>query len=159
MLRASIGVPQNRSTSRQSPTKSSPLVRHRRERSMQMQAMVAAGTVTILPLPQLHLEVRIQDIRLHLPLLPHGPSPRTLTLRPTRSNPLEGSMQASPRRMLTQPRARRIHTVAPRRLPLASMFPLQGILDTSTNNIWSIAKPHSVTPAPGYYIASDGRRK
>jgi hypothetical protein len=28
-----------------------------------------------------------------------------------------------------------------------------------TINIWFIAKPFSATAAPGYYIASDGRRK
>jgi hypothetical protein len=36
----------------------------------------------------------------------------------------------------------------------------QGILATLTINIWYIAKPpYSPVAAPGYYIASDGRRK
>lgn len=64
-----------------------------------------------------------------------------------------------PRRLrlipLTLHRLPRIHMVAHLQ-PLHTQ--LQGILATLTKTFWYIAKPSSAA-APGYYVASDGRRK
>jgi len=135
----------------------SPLASRRRRlerRRIRLLAMLAVIPTTPPPPPRMELPIRAT--RPH-PLHP-GLSPRTHT-HPRTSNPVDGN---TPPRLATLLTLRRpqIPMDDRRLLPRPSTL-LQGILVTMTNPIWSIAKPPSSTPAaaPGYYIASDGRRK
>jgi hypothetical protein len=145
MLPVSTGVLLNRSMVLRNLRMSSRLAAQRRQGRRiprtPLRAMLAVMRTTPPPqqlptdLPTLEAT---RPTRLHR-LLPHqGRSQRTHT-RPT-SSPLAGKATHSPRTPRTHPRPSQIHMGDRHRLPRARM-PLQGILDTSTNNIWSIAKP------------------
>jgi hypothetical protein len=145
MLPVSIGVLLNRLTSPQNLRTSSQVARRprqeRRTPRIPLQAMLVVTRI-ILPPQRVPMDLRTlvatQPTRLHPPPPHQGHSQRIHT-RPT-SSLLAGKATHSLRTRRTHPRPSRIHTDDRRRLPRARMPP-QGILDTSTNNIWSIAKP------------------
>lgn len=162
MLLASIGVRQNRTTTAHRmplpiPTTS---LASRRLRGLLPTALAATPAVTRttrrLPHPPMEAHIRVTN---HRPLLLRpGHRPRTLT-RHTRSQEDVTTRRNRPTRHIQPPLL--IRTAA-RRLPSPPRTLPQGILVTMTSPFWSIAKlsPRSATAAaPGYYIASDGRRK
>jgi hypothetical protein len=154
MLRVSTGVLQNRlNTRRRSLLTSShhPARHHRQERRMRlhraMLEVVLVDMTAITPPRQLLLPdtARTQRTRVRLLPRPQGHSQRTPT-RPTSSPLVAGipGIHIPSRRTLPTQRSRRRIPTAPtegRPHPPLAPMPPQGILDTSTKIIWSIAKP------------------
>jgi hypothetical protein len=141
MLHVSIGVLQNRLIYQRSRMSRHLVRRRRQERRTRLRAAMPAVTlITLLPQQPLPMEPRRIPVtnRLHRPLRNQGQHPRIHTR--AISSQLEGN------RILVDhiPPTRRSHNriLMGVRLQLhRANTPPQGILDTSTNNIWSTAKP------------------
>jgi hypothetical protein len=141
MLHVSIGVLQNRLITQRSRMSRLLLVsRCRQERRTHLRAMLAVTLIILPPQQPRHTEepLRILDTnRLAQPRRNQGLHPRIHTPRAT-SSLLDGSHTLG---HIPLTRRRHHRTTGVHQQLRRANTPPQGILDTSTNNIWSTAKP------------------
>jgi hypothetical protein len=132
---------------------------HRRKHRRILPLRPIATLRITLPRPRLHIP-HIQHIRLPQPtqelyLGPWTPMLLTMASSPAVVETTQAILRGHRRTLTALHRLPRTPTAVPLQ---PRHTPLKGILATTTTIFWYIAKPSS-TAAPGYYLASDGRRK